>query len=95
MVAVGTVSGGAPEVSVAAEPPPHAPRAALMATPAARLPIRLSAAEWQIHPEGTAATSGVERHHTPSAVRAVVQVLLAQLVAPVAEPQVLDRPRQL
>jgi hypothetical protein len=90
-VAVGTVSGGAPEVSVAGEPPPHAAIPTIMVRPAASPATRLSSTRRR----GTAATSDVERLHAPRAMGAVVEILLAQLVAPVAEAQVLDRPGQL
>jgi hypothetical protein len=95
-VVVGTVRAGAPAVSVGGEDPPHAARAAQRARPAtARAlclgpPIRV-----RTRLRGTTETSDVERLQAPSTVRAVVQVLLAQLVAPVAEAQVLDRPGQL
>ncbi len=96
IVAVGTVSAGAPVVSVAAEPPPHAARPAHAANPATRAAVRLSAPfPNPLRRQVTAVTSDVERLHAPSAVRAVIQVLLAELVAPVAEAEVLDRPGQL
>jgi hypothetical protein len=90
---VGTVSGGAPEVSAldGVELPPQA------ASPrAARVP-RSSAANVAIERlmVDVRTSSGIQRLHTPAAVWAVVQVLLAQLVAPVAEAQVFHRPRQL
>jgi hypothetical protein len=90
---VGTVSGGAPEVSARGEElPPHA------ATPtAARMP-RSSAADVAIERrislryERTLRTQGL---HTPATVGAVVEVLLGKLVTPVAKTEVLDRPRKL
>ena len=94
MVAVGTVSGGVPEVSVAAEPPPHAATAAEMAAPAARA-LRTRDARMTAERRGTSGTSDLEWVHPPAAMRTVVQVLLAVLVAPVAKAKVLDRPRQL
>jgi hypothetical protein len=97
MVCVGTVNGGAPDVSVVAVPPPHAASAAHAPRPATAVAAirasgpRLCTAERRV----TTETSDVERLHAPPAVRAIVQVLLAQLVAPVAEAKVLDGPGQL
>jgi hypothetical protein len=96
-VAVGTVSGGAPEVSVAAPVPPHAatptPSTSPASRPRARRPGRLTSSTTRR--SGTTETSGVERLHAPSAVGTIVEILLAELVAPIAEAQVLDRPGQL
>jgi hypothetical protein len=96
IVCVGTVNGGAPDVSVAAEPLPHAASAAHAPTPATTVTIRpsgplLRTAERRV----TTKISDVERLHAPPAVRAVVEVLLAELVTPVAEAKVLDGPGQL
>jgi hypothetical protein len=96
IVCVGTVRGGAPDVSVVAVPPPHAASVAHALTPAtsaAMRPsgLRLGTAERRV----TTETSDFERLHAPPAVRAVVEVLLAELVAPVAETKVLDGPGQL
>jgi hypothetical protein len=96
IVCVGTVNGGAPEVSVVADPPPQAASAAQTPTPAATVAMRpqgrafSTAVRWD-----TTDTSDVERLHAPSAVRAVVEVLLAKLVTPVTESKVLDGPGQL
>jgi hypothetical protein len=95
-VAVGTVSAGAPAVSVGGELPPHAASPAHSARPASTRALRprlLRPVTARLR--GTGETSDVERLHAPSAVGAVVQILLAELVAPVAEAEVLDRPGQL
>jgi hypothetical protein len=94
MVAVGTVSGGVPEVSVAADPLPHAATAAETAAPAARA-LRMRDPRMTAERRRTRGTSDLEWVHPPAAMRTVVEVLLAVLVAPVAEAKVLDRPRQL
>jgi hypothetical protein len=94
-VEVGTVNGGAPEVSDVAEPPPpQAETPTASAIPAANAVVVLS--QWARAPVVlTAGTSGTKRFHTPAAMRTVVQVLLGELIAPVAEAEILHRPRQL
>ncbi len=89
---VGTVKVGAPEVLVVPVPAP--PQAA---TPNARVAPSPSAARSLITATLTVIglLSGPERVHAPTTHRAVVQVLLRQLIAPAAEAQVLDRPREL
>jgi hypothetical protein len=96
IVCVGTVRGGAPAVSVVAVPPPQAASVAHTPTPAISAAMRpsgllLGTAERRV----TTETSDFERLHAPPAVRAVVEVLLAELVAPVAEAKVLDGPGKL
>jgi hypothetical protein len=94
MVAVGTVSGGAPDVSVAAPPPPHAAMAAEAAAPAAST-ARPRVARMTTGRPDTTGSSDFERVHPPAAMGTIVQVLLAMLIAPVAEAKVVNRPRQL
>ena len=94
ILAVGTVSGGAPEVSVAAPPPPHAAIAAAAAAPAPST-ASLRVARMTAGRPGTTNASDFKRIHPPAAMRAVVEVLLAMLVTPVAKAKILNRPRQL
>jgi hypothetical protein len=73
----GTVSGGAPEVSEdVAEPPPQA------AMPLARDSRIVSEASRFV---SEAKPLGAERLHASAAVRTVVEVLLSELITPVAE----------
>jgi hypothetical protein len=76
----GTVSGGALTAFVAAvePPPPHADNPRASDAPAA------SAAAISLRRPNI--RSGAERLHAAAAVGAVVQILLGELVAPVAEP---------
>ena len=84
----GRVRGGAPLVSVADPPPPQAVK------PPANATSDTVMASTRL-PAVTAGASGAERIHSPAAHGAVVQILLGELVAPVAEAQVFDCPRQL
>jgi hypothetical protein len=90
---VGMVRVGAPEVSAVLEPPPpQAETPTASATPAERAASELA---MRARREVTTRTSGPERVHPASAVRAIVQILLSELVTPIAEAQVLHRPWQL
>jgi hypothetical protein len=91
-VLVGTVSVGAPAVSACGEPPPQAETPTAMATPADRAATELV---MRARREVTTKTSASERIHPTSAMGAVVQVFLSELVAPIAEAEVLDRPGKL
>ena len=89
---VGTVNVGEPVVLV--PPDPELPQAD---TPPARPAPRARAATILVTRTRAVIdlTSGRERFHAPAAMRAVVQVLLRQLVAPVAEAQIVNRPWQV
>jgi len=87
---VGTVSCGAPDVSLADPPPPQAER-----PPARARPEPTHARVLRTRELLRIDRLGPERRHPAAAVGAVVEVLLDQLIAPIAEAQVLDRPRQL
>lgn len=90
---VGTVSGGAPEVLAEFElPPPQAERPTASAVPAKRA-ARKGAPRAIMTLPGR--TSGPEGVHPASAMGAIVEVLLAELIAPIAEAEVLDGPGQL
>jgi hypothetical protein len=92
-LSVGMVRVGAPEVSaVLVLPPPQAARPTATAAPAKRAASELVMRARRVV---TTRTSGPEGVHPASAVRAVVQVLLGELVAPIAEAQVLDGPGEL
>jgi hypothetical protein len=90
---VGTVRVGAPAVLAVVElPPPQAETPMATAAPAQRAASELVK---RARREVTARTSGPERVHPAPAVRAIVQILLSELVAPIAEAQVLDCPGEL
>jgi hypothetical protein len=101
----GTVSDGVGVVSaeVLAPPPPQPASAAARATPAPsadshrRLTIirALSRESSLSPPRCLPGRSVAQRLHPPAAMRAVVEILWLELVAPVAEAQILDRPGEV
>lgn len=105
---VGTVSGGAPDVLAELELPP--PQAAIPVAKAAAAAIAATEREregkpprpgttWdrgRIEPrKRTGRASVAERIHPTPAVRTIVQVLLGELVAPIAKAQIVDGPGKL
>ena len=97
---VGTVNGGEPVVSVDAAPPPPQPAApTARAAPVVTVASRRTALAERIRRMPGRSTSSLrlvaERFHPPATVRTVVEVLLRELIAVVAEPEVLDGPRKL
>jgi hypothetical protein len=89
---VGTVNAGAPAVLVVPDPPPQALTASAITSATAAAVITLSLLKGALIKLGA---SGAEGLHAPAAHRAVVEVLLRQLVAPIAKAQIVDRPWQL
>jgi hypothetical protein len=99
---LGTVNGGAPDVLLVLDPPPPqalTPRASTAETTTAGRARLRTLPDLDLPMTGplmpTRKASGAERLHAPATVRTIVEVLLGQLVAPIAEAQVLDRPRQI
>ena len=90
---VGTVSVGAPAVLAVGEPPP--PQAEMPTATAAPAKRAASELAMRARRDVTAWISGPEGIHPASAMGAVVQILLSELVAPIAEAEVLDGPWQL
>jgi hypothetical protein len=95
---VGTVNGGAPLVSAEFPlPPPQAEIASAAASAtkgATKVRVRLRICRGT-GPVRFDRRSARDRIHVLAAPRAGVQILLGQLVAVVAEAQVLNRPRKL
>jgi hypothetical protein len=97
---VGTVSAGAPAVLSEPEPlPPQAviASAAITATSTARAARQLRCLIWRgnLAPDPPARRLRASRIHPLPAPRAVEQILLRELVAVVAEAEVLERPGEL
>jgi hypothetical protein len=89
---VGTVRVGAPVVLATVEPPPQAETPTASAKPADRAAIELA---MRARRDVTTPALAPEGVHSPPAMWAIVQVLLRELVAPIAEAEVLDAPGEL
>jgi hypothetical protein len=89
---VGTVSVGEPAVFAWVELPPQAETPTASAMPAEKAATELARLVRRVD---TSRASRPERVHATPAVRAIVQILLGELVAPIAEAEILDRPREL
>jgi hypothetical protein len=87
----GTVNVGAPDVSVDEPLLPQAARGRVSASMARQLTSERVRRTIPV----SSSVDDFERIHPPPAVRAVVQIFLRELVAPVAKTEVLDRPGQL
>jgi hypothetical protein len=87
LAAPGTVNVGAPEVSVVpVAPPPHAETPTASVDPAATAAMIETALRIFLEDRSLVA----EWLHPSAADRTVVEILLAQLIAPVAEAKILD-----
>lgn len=89
----GTVRLGVPEAPLVVEPDPPPPQAAMPTVSAKPLISAAMMASGRLIKWLTALRP--ERVHAPTAMRAVVQILLCELVTPVAIAEILDGPGQL